>query len=100
LELEDKNRHDEIKIIRISRSGDIQLMSEYWLLKRAAELSAQANFLPVSFDASVAGKFKAYYEGALAAIVSQSKMSVKSAILNARINLMGLMYFSVLNHTT
>lgn len=93
LELEDKNRHDEIKIIRISRSGDIQLMSEDWLLKRAADFSAQDSFTSASFDTSVVSKFKANYEGALAAIVSQSKMSVKSAILNARINLMGLMYF-------
>ena len=94
LELEDKNRQDEIRIIRISRSGDIQLMSEDWLLKRAADFSTQANFTPASFDAGVVGKFKSVYEGALAAIVSQSKMSVKAAILNARINLMGLMYFS------
>ncbi len=94
LELEDKNRHDEVKIIRLSQNGDIQLMSEDWLLKRAADFSAQLDHTPATFDAGFVGKFKANYEGALAALVSQAKMSVKPAILNARINLMGLMYFS------
>jgi len=94
LELEDKNRHDEVKIIRLSQSGDIQLMSEDWLLKRAADFSAQLDHTPTNFDAVIIDKFKATYEGALAALVSQAKMSVKPAILNARINLMGLMYFS------
>jgi len=94
LELEDKNRHDEVKIIRLSQSGDIQLMSEDWLLKRAADFSAQLDHTPANFDAVIIDKFKATYEGALAALVSQAKMSVKPAILNARINLMGLMYFS------
>ncbi len=92
MELEDKGRHEEMKVIRISQSGDIQIMPDEWFLKRFEDIPAMMTPQDRPFQSDVINHYKADFEGAIAAIMSQTKMAMKTAIITARINLMGLIY--------
>jgi superfamily II DNA or RNA helicase len=87
IDLEDGTRHQEIKTIRVSQSGDAQVLPDDWMLKRLEQGSASAN-------GNSNGRFdfdliRRSYEGAIGAILTQVKLSLEKPV-GARVRLVGL----------
>jgi hypothetical protein len=87
IDLEDATRHEEIKTIRVSSTGDAQVLSDDWTLKRLAQASSSANGRrDTQFDFDL---MRRAYEGAIGAILTQVKLSLEKPV-GARVRLVGL----------
>ncbi len=86
IELEGNLQHKEIKTIRISNTGDVQILPDDWLLNRLEKKLFKVTGETVEMNWQ---KIKSNYEGAVGAILSQIKSSVENPV-GARVRLLGI----------
>ncbi|MBN1551108.1 DEAD/DEAH box helicase, partial [bacterium] len=88
IDLEDGKKHKELKIIRVSPSGDAHVMQDDWLMgrleNRRSEETTKLSDLIFPWD-----KIRQSYEGAIGAILTQIKTSLEKPV-GARIRLLGI----------
>jgi SNF2 family DNA or RNA helicase len=78
IDLVDGTQHREIKIIRVSKSGDVQVLPENWILGRMENEEFQKDnrdTLPINWEI-----IRRSYEGAIGAILTQTKISLENAV--------------------
>ncbi len=88
IDLENGNRHNEMKLIRVNKSGDVQTLPDNWIMNRLnAEHVSNENYSPD--DAFNWKIIKGNYETAIKAIVSQTKLTLEKP-LSSRVKLIGI----------
>ena len=86
IEIEGSSQHKEIKTIRISNTGDVQILPDEWILNRLEKRQYNGTGKTTELNWQ---KIKSNYEGAVGAIFSQIKSSVENPV-GARIRLLGI----------
>jgi hypothetical protein len=89
IDLEDGTRHNEFKIIRVTVSGDVQVMPEEWALSRLERRQTANNSSSQAISHLNWPMIRQAYEGAIGAIVTQAKLSVERPV-SARVRLIGV----------
>ncbi len=86
IEIEGSSQHKEIKTIRISNTGDVQILPDEWILNRLEKKQYNGTGKTTELNWQ---KIKSNYEGAVGAILSQIKSSVENPV-GARVRLLGI----------
>jgi hypothetical protein len=88
IDLENGKQHREFKMVRLSKSGDAHVLSEEWLVHRLEKKSLETptDSIVRTFDWS---KIRQAYEGAIGAILAQTKSSLERPV-SARVRLLGV----------
>jgi hypothetical protein len=86
IDLEGSSQHKEIKTVRISNTGDVQILPNDWLLNRLEK--RQYNGIRTTAELNWQN-IKSNYEGAVGAILSQIKSSVENPV-GASVRLLGI----------
>ena len=86
IEIEGSFQHKEIKTIRISNTGDVQILPDEWILNRLEKRQYNGTGKTTELNWQ---KIKSNYEGAVGVILSQIKSSVENPV-GARIRLLGI----------
>lgn len=86
IDTEAGDQHKEIKILKITNSGDVQVLPEEWLLNR---LSEKSNSYKISNQPLNIEKIRYSYEGAVGAILTQIKAAVEKPVA-ARVRMLGV----------
>ena len=89
IEIEGSFQHKEIKTIRISNTGDVQILPDEWILNRLEKKQYNGTGKTAELNWQ---KIKSNYEGAVGAILSQIKSSVENPV-GARVRLLGITFY-------
>lgn len=88
IDLENGGRHEEIKILRINPSGDVRVLPDEWILNQMSRLTVPQE-IDNALDGLDWGTIRQGYEGAIGAILTQTKLSLDKP-LGARVRLLGV----------
>ncbi len=88
VDLEEGKQHREFKMLRISPSGDAHVLSKEWLVDRLEKRVAETRAEPSAFRFDWV-KTQQAYEGAIGAILAQTKVSLERPV-SARVRLLGV----------
>ncbi|MFH0991724.1 MAG: SNF2-related protein [bacterium] len=88
VDLEGGKQHRELKMIRVSPSGDAHVLPDEWLVNRLEKKSSDVTY-EFSKNTFPWDKIRQSYEGAIGAILSQIKTSLENPV-GARIRLLGV----------
>ncbi len=88
VDLEEGKQHREFKMLRISPSGDAHVLPEEWLVDRLEKRVAETRAEPSVFRFDWV-KTQQAYEGAIGAILAQTKVSLERPV-SARVRLLGV----------
>lgn len=90
IETESGDQHKEIKILKITNPGDVQVLPDEWLLNRLTNKTSTSQKNNINSLLNIE-KIRYSYEGAVGAILAQIKASVEKPVA-ARVRMLGVGY--------
>ncbi|MFQ5753672.1 MAG: hypothetical protein ACE5HI_16910, partial [bacterium] len=90
VDLDNGNKHQEIKILRVNPSGDVRTLHDEWLLRQLERKAPNIDVDGSRLTELDWDKIRQGYEGAIGAILTQIKLSLENPV-GARVRLLGVL---------